>query len=236
MIMDTLRTYGEVRPRFKNGEEVYLDMAGHVSGPYTIEKSEGNKRVNIFMYHFVGSDMVVGEQHLKSHPDDPKLSLDECIHDESGIVEEVLEHSTMLNGTRAIHGGLSLEFFQPDNNFIQWIKNYAGDRLIIEVGCGGARTLLRLMEAGARICGVDPYWDMERAADMNMNRIMAGKEMIHVLPQKIESLPEMFTGKGCKVLLLFCRPCHSNFVYNTLEMKDSETEVLYITIPKNLSK
>jgi SAM-dependent methyltransferase len=233
---DALRVYSKPEPYFQDGEKVYLHMGTNISGPFTVKESNFNTISKIFMYEFEETEILVGEIYLKNEPDDDKLTLRECMHDDSGIAEEIIASAGKLYGGRGINGQLGLQFFQPDRKFIEWIKTYARNRLIIEVGCGTGIVLMRLMDAGARICGIEPYWDDSAGMEMNMNRIKANQDMIHILSRTIEDLPNMYVGRGDKVLLLFCRPCHSDFVSNTLEVKDKETEVLYITLPENMEK
>lgn len=152
------------------------------------------------------------------------------------MLDEMISSMGKILGRRMHSGRPVMEFFQPDDQFIKWIKEYANNRLIVEIGCGSGRTMMRLADAGARICGVDPYWDMQEYVTINQKRIASGKEMIQVLPKRIEECPALITDKGCKILILFCRPCHSDFVVNTLNIKDADTEVLYITKPENLER
>lgn len=149
------------------------------------------------------------------------------------ILPEMITSQGKIRGAR-YYGGMSIEFFQPDSAFIDWIVAYAAGRLIVDIGCGSALTTMRLQDAGGRACGIDPFYDMEAGSRMNMDRIMHDKEMVQVLPLKIEDCLALITDKGTKILMLFCRPCHSNFVINVLNLKDKETEALYITIPENL--
>jgi SAM-dependent methyltransferase len=150
------------------------------------------------------------------------------------MLEEMVSSMDKVRGRLTSSGKPVLEFFQPDDVFINWIKEYAQNRLIVEIGCGSGLTLIRLSNAGARICGVDPYWDMSEYVGINMSRIQRNQSLIQVLPKRIEDVPELITNKGSKILILFCRPCHSDFVVNVLNMKDPDTEVLYITLPENL--
>ncbi len=121
-------------------------------------------------------------------------------------------------------------FFRPDQKFLNWIKEYANGRLIIDVGCGDGHITKALRKLGCRIIGIDPFLS---ADDMSRARM---KDDVNLLPFCIEDHPVFFVGHGNKVLLLFARPCHSSFVANTLEMKDADTEALYITVPENLDK
>lgn len=121
-------------------------------------------------------------------------------------------------------------FFQPDQTFLEWIKDYANGRLIIDVGCGTGHITIALRKLGCKVMGIDPFLSSENITRAKMN------DDVNLLPFCIEDHPVFFVGRGDKVLLLFARPCHSFFVSNTLEMKDADTEALYITLPENLDK
>ena len=125
---------------------------------------------------------------------------------------------------------LGLKFFQPDQTLLEWIKDYANGRLIIDVGCGSGHISIALRKLGCKVVGFDPYITAEEMTDAKLNHD------VNLLPWQIEDHPNMFVGRGNNVLLLFARPCHSYFVANALDMKDEETEALYITIPENLTR
>jgi hypothetical protein len=131
---------------------------------------------------------------------------------------------------------LTPQFFKPDQKFIDWLVGYANGRMIIDVGSGPGIVTASLLDSGARICGLEPFADLRKVADKNMERMINGKEVLHILNRRIEQMPELFVGRGDRVLLLFARPCHSYFVSNALDMKDADTEALYITIPENLTR
>jgi hypothetical protein len=155
------------------------------------------------------------------------------------ILDEIISSGKdhKLNGTHDITGDQHvLQFFQPDNTFIQWIKEYANGRLIIDVGCGGGDLIWMLSHYGAKVIGIEPSFDPMSAQKLNMERIKANLGMLHIISKPIEDCGSFFKNMGDKVLLLFARPSHSNFVVNALNMKDAETEALYITIPENLEK
>lgn len=127
-------------------------------------------------------------------------------------------------------GGPGLIFFRPDSAFIKWIAEYADGRLIIDVGAGTGWLVERLQDAGAMVMGIEPFFSWEERIGSAQ-----GKELIHILPMQVEDcgmyLEEMHK-RG--VLMLFARPCHSEFVANALRMRPAGMEALYITIPANM--
>jgi hypothetical protein len=131
----------------------------------------------------------------------------------NSLIFDLLNQTTMVT------------FFHPDAAMLKWLKEYAGNRLIIDVGCGTGHITRALFKLGAKVVGLDPFYSTE-----HYEHLLG----CHILPWKIEDHPVFYKGQGNKVLLLFARPCHSDFVANTLDDKDDDTEALYITVPKNL--
>jgi hypothetical protein len=120
-----------------------------------------------------------------------------------------------------------IKFFEPDTTMLQWLKEYANGRLILDVGAGEGHITRGLHKLGAKVMGLEPMGDYDGIEFMNTG--------VRIMPWRIEDQPKFFVGLKDKVLLLFARPCHSDFVINTLDLKDDETEVLYITLEENLT-
>lgn len=123
-------------------------------------------------------------------------------------------------------------FFQPDNQMIDWLVKYANGRIMVDVGCGSGWLLKQLHKAGARCMGIEPMWNMEMSADWYMSE---GKN-IHVLNNTVEGCAAIIKGLSDKALILFCRPCHSDFVENGIDLMPKGVEALYITVHENLEK
>lgn len=245
MKLDTLRSYkysgvNEPEPRYSINQTVfYTDGKSIDPEPLKVLNFKYNATIKVFQYEIEGKGYWCGEQSLVSSLKSKPLKLSEVIFsgkkDESGIAAEILASQGKLNGTTDI-GGLNpaLEFFQPDREFLQWIKEYVGDRLVVDVGCGSGKLTERLRYMGVRVFGVDPYFDPKSLHEVNVRRIKEGQELLHIISKPIEECGNYFQNQGDKVVLLFARPCHTKFIQNTLKMKDSETEALYITKPENL--
>lgn len=124
-----------------------------------------------------------------------------------------------------------MKFFNPDQELLKSIAEYANGRVIIDIGCGNADVIEYLHNIhNCKVVGVEPFMiDSERI----LNLLRQG---IHIIPNTIEKSLSLITGGKENILILFCRPCHSDFVENCLDMKNPETEALYITIPQNLEK
>lgn len=129
-------------------------------------------------------------------------------------------------------------FFKPNTELVKWLIEYAGNRIIIDAGCGEKFLLSQqLIKNGAtRVVAIDPqinfdYYMMWR--QLNMDRMDIS---FHVMPKKIQDMPEFIQNKHQEILLVFARPCYSDWVEETLNLKGEGVEALYITLPKNLDE
>lgn len=129
-------------------------------------------------------------------------------------------------------------FFDPDKEFVEWIKDYANDRVIVDVGCGSGELLFRLYEAGhRRLIGIDAFHPYEIFSPSSYKRI---GHVLHFIPAEINSpfATRIVSGLGERALVLLCRPCHSSLfieeVYNLCY--DNNIELLYIGLTSNLQR
>ena len=123
-------------------------------------------------------------------------------------------------------------FFEPYPDMIKWLVKYANGRIIIDIGCGSGWLLKKLTEQGGKCIGIEPFWDIEDMQAWNMSNL--GGNMIHVMPYRVEEQEKFIKALGIKAMMLFARPCHSDFVENALNMRPKGMEALYITVPKNI--
>ena len=238
--------YAEAKAMFETKDRVYLDFSygkkeKETKGPYRIKSIEFNQLSRVFMYSFYDTQIVVGENYVKQSMNDPARSINSAIFKlkhEIGILDEGMLAGGKIacDGVRSFAGKMALLFWRPNRVFLQWIVDYAAGRMIIDIGCGTGFNTQHMLDMGARICGIDPYFSYEDYNNINMSRIQAQKPMLQIIPKAIEDVPELIRGKGDKIMLLFARPCHSDFVKNALDMCSSGTEALYITVPENLEK
>ena len=123
---------------------------------------------------------------------------------------------------------LSSPFFQPDDEFIKWLIKYANGRIIVDVGCGSGYICALIMKNGGRCIGVEPNWTTER----KIFWVERGYDF-NVLPQKAQT--SMITSLPAdRTLLIFARPCHSNFAFETIQKaKANGIESLYIGKQQN---
>lgn len=238
-----LQTYNfgldkEPEPEHEEGKKVFLEFSdGETLGPYTIKKAHFNRLTTVFMYSFHETTICCAECYLKENFDDEPKKFTEVMHfkDQLGIASEgIVGGNIALSGARMPSGNAGLLFFRPDDQMIQWLKEYANGRIIIDVGCGTGWLLEELDNIGQKAMGIEPYWDVEESVAMNRWRIEQGKQMIHVLGQPVEQCGHILKALGDKALMIFCRPCHSMFVVNALKLRPKGMEALYITVERNL--
>jgi len=167
--------------------------------------------------------------------------------DEIPSSEEVAEHLFEdLGMDLPLMGNRGMVFFKPTMKFIKWIRDYADDRMIIEVGCGTGLVLRMLQSIGyTHLMGMDPAFDYMAE---HLQALEAGRNPLQILPYSIERgakmLSDIFKPKPAQpgyaewtqkgALLLCCRPCHSGFLEQAIDAVCSGTEVMYITKPSVL--
>ena len=222
------------------GEQVWVDMNGRLTGHLKIKNIRDT--VVMKMVSFEEKDWSVGVCYVKRSPNQENGAIHEYVHEmgpkERDIWDEGYDFSvrSMLRMGHTRAGGHFFHnlFFRPDQELVQSIVNYADNRLIIDVGCGSGVVTGMLKDAGAKVCGIDPYMEDDFVMNLNRDRIRERKEHIQLLRTAIEDIQKFYVGQGNKVLLMVARPCHSDFVYNLCKLKDKETELLYIGLEKNI--
>lgn len=138
--------------------------------------------------------------------------------------------NAMNMSTGIKEGGLHKIFFKPDDDFIDWLIDYADDRLIFDVGSGSGHLLRLLSRKYKRLMGIEPMFDYEVYLKMcHMNK----KQTIHMHPMPVEDSGGLIPGVGEKGMVVFARPSHSGFVEKTLDLMAPGQEALYITIREN---
>jgi len=122
---------------------------------------------------------------------------------------------------------MGLKFFEPDVDFLKWIKDYAKGRLIVDCGAGEGHITRELFKLGAKVVAFEPNGDYMKFQEENIKQRLGMIQyiMADCTTSKITSMPNL--------LLLFARPCHSNFVEQTIKHMHPSSEVMYITKPDN---
>lgn len=122
-------------------------------------------------------------------------------------------------------------FFKPDDDFIDWLIEYARERLILEVGSGSGHLLRLLQRKYKMLMGIEPYFDL---AIYTQTCVSRGIPLIHMYPREIENSGHLVSGLGERAMIVLARPSHAGMVEATLEVAGPGQEVLYITKPENL--
>lgn len=130
-------------------------------------------------------------------------------------------------------------FFKPDSKFINWIVDYANDRMILDVGSGDGHIMRALHNAGhVKIVGVDPFVNY---MDFMKKAMKECGQSLQVIPSEVDSeiVNKFINGigeQGKEILVLLCRPCHHPFLtkYTCDLAKLNHVEVLYIGLPENV--
>lgn len=112
-------------------------------------------------------------------------------------------------------------FFDPKPEFMEWLKKLVNDRPVVDVGCGNCRLIRRMHHIGIKAMGIDSQFEYEKHPDMTSCVLACDAETCSTL-------------KDYPMLVLFCRPCHSGFVADTIENIHPDSEILYFSKPANL--
>lgn len=68
---------------------------------------------------------------------------------------------SQLMEERGFPSSMGYRFFEPDQEFVEWLIEYSGDRMIFEVGSGDGHLITLLHKYGKAKCfGCDPGFDL----------------------------------------------------------------------------
>lgn len=233
--------------RFKKDQTVYSGRGDKLQ-TLVIARVHKNPMLPIHQYAFKppNDGYLVGEQSIRGTIDGKDLTLGECMIENNEIATRVntimsAKRNTVRfdeHGVEDIFNDCNL-FFRPDIEFCEWLKEYAGERLIIDVGSGQGHLVRMLKMVGVkRVIGIEPNIDKEmwikwRLSHDSYNGIFDVNE---ILQGTVESHKKLIYGLKEKVLLVFARPCHSDFVETGIYNMHDDAEALYITVPENLER
>ena len=129
-------------------------------------------------------------------------------------------------------------FFKPNTQLVKWLIKYAGDRLIIDAGSGAKFYLSQqLIKNGAtKVVAIDTEIDTNEYMKMRMLNEIDVNITFHVILGDMERWKDLYTSSNKDILMIFARPCHSDWVENVLDIKSETVECLYITLPENLER
>ena len=127
-------------------------------------------------------------------------------------------------------------FFNPNSEFVDWILQYVGDRLVIDIGCGNGNFMRKLKREGHnKLLGFDPFVDYH-AFSYSMREEFG--EMVQFLPYEFagDFGKNLLSKMPTETLICFLnRPCHSPLlVRDTYKLcKELGVELIYIGLEKN---
>ena len=229
--------------RFKKGDTVYMGRGEHLR-EMIIARVIDNPMLPVYQYSFEAphDGFACGEQSIRSEIDGPDLSISQCYKqtEEEIKADTATRINTIASGKKQsiLSDELGLldvasVFFKPDLNFCEWLKDYANGRLIVDIGAGQGHLVRMLKMVGAKVMGIEPNLDytlwLKLRADKDLLR-----DPNEMLPGTAKDHRKLLYNLGNKALIVFARPCHSNFVEDTIYHLDDGTESLYITLPENI--
>lgn len=228
--------------RYIVGQTVYMGR-GDKMRTLTVKRVIDNPMLPLYQYSFEEVNFACGEQSVRDTIEGRDLTISECTKD--NYEDQVITgYNTRSNGygqkidaTDAEFEDSSLTnlFFKPDLKFCKWLKARANGKLIIDVGCGQGHLVRMLKMVKAKAMGIEPNLDYGAYMQMRMLRGDISDSVNEILPYSIESAESLINGLGAeKCMLVFARPCHSNFVTVGLRNMPDGMEAIYITVPENL--
>lgn len=127
-------------------------------------------------------------------------------------------------------------FFKPSRKMVKWLVKYSNGRTIIDVGAGQGHLVRMIKQLGGKAFGLEPNFDHERYIEHGRSRWGNDFDINEMLPWSVEKAQGLIFGMADRAMLVFARPCHSDFVFNGIRNMPDEMEALYITVPKNLER
>lgn len=221
---------------------------GHNMQMLTVKAVIDNPAIPVYQYSFEEVDYKCGEQSLRSEPDGPDLKISDCPKDTSEDDFEFDSNAARINtASMMLRSPIDLGeagianimpgniFFKPSFEMVKWIKNYAGDRLIMDIGAGQGHLVRMLKKVGAKAMGIEPNYDPE----MHRNYLLSKgifPDPNEMLPWTVFDAKKLIGDLGSRALFIFARPCHSDFVEEGLGYMQKGSEALYITVPGNMEE
>ncbi len=121
---------------------------------------------------------------------------------------------TIIETTALLH----LVFFEPTDEFIQFLKTFADGRPIIDVGAGCGLLAKRIHDEGMKVLAID---------------IIDRTEPVHPV-HNLDATAMTFPA-GC--LPVMARPCHSEWIEETVRNAMQHlTQFIYVGLPRNFGK
>lgn len=251
--------------KYKIGQTVYMGR-GENMRELVVADVIDNPMLPVFQYSFEppNDGFACGEQSIRDTPDGRSYTIGESFKTYDGSESEPdfsfdeasARINTMASGKRhpimmdnlqigaaasdvaSIVFASSNVFFRPDLVFCKWLKKYANGRLVIDVGAGQGHLVNMLGKVGGHVMGIEPNFDKRMWIDMRLsqNDSMLSFNPNEMIQGTIQQNKSLISGMGDKALLVFARPCHSDFVEIGIKNMPDEMEALYISLPENFDK
>jgi hypothetical protein len=226
-----------IKSRFKVGQKVYMGRFENLRS-LTVKEVIDNPLLSMYQYAFEEVSFVCGEYSIRAKIDGRDLKIGECLKNEAPSIE--LTVNTVANGFDKLFdvdqnfGGIFFKPpFKPDILFVHWLIAYAGDRMIVDVGCGQGHLVRMVKKFGGKAMGLEPNFDYTAYIKLRAMKGNLETSINEILPYSIQDASELIKGMGNKAMLIFAKPCYGNFVETGLNIMSDDMEALYITIPEN---
>lgn len=129
---------------------------------------------------------------------------------------------------------MTTSFFKPNTKLVKSIIAHANGRVIMDIGCGESFELIKALHAQKHylLMGIDLQLS---TIQRELFRIQVGMDNFpHLMEWDITKHPQLMQHP--RALYIFARPCHSNFVEESIDNMKPGSECLYITLPENLER
>lgn len=234
--------------RFKKGQTVYMGR-GDKMRELVVARVIDNPMLPIYQYSFEAphDGFACGEQSIRATVDGRDLEISECYKEDEddfenenatriNTIASAKRNPIMMDDIEARLFGKANIFFRPNLEFCEWLRDYANGRVIIDVGSGQGHLVRMLDMVGAKAMGIEPNFNHREWMKWRMQHDGGNINVNEILEGTVQQYKGIIKGLGTKVLLVFARPCHSNFVEEGIYNLSEGAEALYITVPENLTR
>lgn len=229
--------------RFKVGQTVYSGR-GDKLREMVVARVHKNPLLPIHQYTFEPpyDGFACGEQSIRGHKYGEDLEMKDCFVEDRTAVAINTIMSAKRNTARMEQFGVERIFddcnlfFRPDLIFCEWLRDYANGRVIIDVGSGQGHLVRMLKMVKAKAIGIEPNFNKKEWIKWRMTHDGHSMNMFDVneiLEGTIQQHKNFIKGLGTGAMLVFARPCHSDFVETGIYNMPEGMEALYISLPEN---
>lgn len=232
-----------IKPRFKVGQTVYMGRDDKMK-TLVIESIRDIESINLYQYFFENTNMGVGEHMLRDSVDGEDLTLIGCVNK---TTEELDNQTRTTVNTFGYTSGFTNDmnnelytsvFFKPNLEFCEWLVEYAGDRMIFEIGVGTGHLLkmIKMCNPARPPMGIEPNFDYIKSVKSKMVEDQS-HNVNEVLPYNVTRAKFLLSAfKPDQTLIVCARPCHGSHIVEALDYMQDGVEFLYITLPENIEE